>query len=70
MKAPPSIDSFAVVSGLAGVFSGFKRPVLAAARAEGIDPVDLFLALGERQIIAGQEDLIGDVAQQLKAAAR
>ncbi|GAA2612638.1 4-hydroxy-2-oxovalerate aldolase [Streptomyces tubercidicus] len=70
MKAPPSIDSIAVASGLAGVFSGFKRPVLQSARAEGVDPIDLFLALGERQVVAGQEDLIGDVARQLKAAAR
>ncbi|MFJ8547155.1 4-hydroxy-2-oxovalerate aldolase [Streptomyces sp. NPDC093586] len=70
MKAPPSIDSIAVASGLAGVFSGFKRPVLETARAEGVDPVDLFLALGKRQVVAGQEDLIGDVARQLKAATR
>lgn len=70
MKAPPSIDSIAVASGLAGVFSGFKRPVVQTARAEGVDPVDLFLALGERQVVAGQEDLIGDVARQLKAATR
>jgi 4-hydroxy 2-oxovalerate aldolase len=70
MKDPPSIDSTAVASGLAGVFSGFKRPVLEAARAEGVNTVDLLLALGERQIVAGQEDLIGDVARQLKAATR
>ncbi|MFE4832188.1 hypothetical protein [Streptomyces sp. NPDC056672] len=70
MKAPPSIDSIAVAGGLAGVFSGFKRPVLETARAEGVDPIDLFLALGERQVVAGQEDLIGDVARQLKAATR
>lgn len=70
MEAPPSIDSIAVASGLAGVFSGFKRPVLQIARAEGVDPVELFLALGERQAVAGQEDLIGDAARQLKAATR
>ncbi|MCK8679840.1 4-hydroxy-2-oxovalerate aldolase [Streptomyces lichenis] len=68
MKAPPSIDSTAVASGLAGVFSGFKRPVLEAARAGGVDPIDLFLALGERQVVAGQEDLITDVARRLKVA--
>ncbi|MEU9148531.1 4-hydroxy-2-oxovalerate aldolase [Streptomyces sp. NPDC048349] len=70
MKAPPVIDSIALVSGVAGVFSGFKQPVLETARREGVDPVDLFLALGERQVVAGQEDLIGEVARQLKAAAR
>ncbi|MFB6617690.1 4-hydroxy-2-oxovalerate aldolase [Streptomyces sp. NPDC056367] len=70
LKAPPVIDSIALVSGLAGVFSGFKQPVLETARREGVDPVDLFLALGERQVVAGQEDLIGEAARQLKAADR
>ncbi|MEU5583056.1 4-hydroxy-2-oxovalerate aldolase [Streptomyces huasconensis] len=70
MKSPPSIDSIAVAGGLAGVFSGFKRPVLEAARTEGVDAIDLFLALGERQVVAGQEDLIADVARQLKAVTR
>ncbi|MGW0315450.1 4-hydroxy-2-oxovalerate aldolase [Streptomyces flavidovirens] len=66
MKAQPVIDSVSLVSGLAGVFSGFKKPVLATARREGVDPLDLFFALGERQVVAGQEDLIADVARQLK----
>ncbi|MFI6883881.1 4-hydroxy-2-oxovalerate aldolase [Streptosporangium canum] len=66
MKAPPVIDSVSLVSGLAGVFSGFRKPVLATARREGIDPADLFFALGDRQVVAGQEDLIDDVAHQLK----
>lgn len=68
MKAPPVIDSVSLVSGLAGVFSGFKKPVLESARREGVDPVDLFFALGERQVVAGQEDLIADVARKLKEA--
>ncbi|MGW7367489.1 4-hydroxy-2-oxovalerate aldolase [Streptomyces sp. NPDC054841] len=68
MKTQPVIDSVSLVSGLAGVFSGFKKPVLATARREGVDPLDLFLALGERQVVAGQEDLIADVARQLKEA--
>ncbi|WP_175411838.1 4-hydroxy-2-oxovalerate aldolase [Streptomyces sp. TRM64462] len=68
MKVPPVIDSVSLVSGLAGVFSGFKKPVLATADREGVDPVDLFFALGERQVVAGQEDLIDDVARKLKEA--
>ncbi|GGT54968.1 4-hydroxy-2-oxovalerate aldolase [Streptomyces kurssanovii] len=68
MKAQPVIDSVSLVSGLAGVFSGFRQPVLATALCEGVDPLDLFLALGERQVVAGQEDLIADVARQLKDA--
>jgi 4-hydroxy 2-oxovalerate aldolase len=68
MKTPPVIDSVSLVSGLAGVFSGFKKPVLETARRVGVDPVDLFFALGRRQVVAGQEDLIGDVARSLKQA--
>jgi 4-hydroxy 2-oxovalerate aldolase len=66
MPAPPTIDSVSLVSGLAGVFSGFKTPVLQTARREGVDPVDVFFELGKRQVVAGQEDLILDVAQQLR----
>lgn len=33
MPRPPTIDSVSVMSGLAGVFSGFKLPVLSAAAA-------------------------------------
>ncbi|CAM5406966.1 4-hydroxy-2-oxovalerate aldolase [Streptomyces spiroverticillatus] len=65
MDTPPTIDSVSLVSGLAGVFSGFKKPVLAAARATGVDPVDLFFELGARQAVAGQEDLITEAAQHL-----
>ncbi|MCZ4120292.1 4-hydroxy-2-oxovalerate aldolase [Streptomyces sp. H39-S7] len=69
MQAPQVIDSVSLVSGLAGVFSGFKKPVLDAAHHEGVDPVDLFFALGRRHVVAGQEDLIGDIARQLKQEA-
>ncbi|MGP3990783.1 4-hydroxy-2-oxovalerate aldolase [Streptomyces sp. 3N207] len=68
MKGPPVVDSVSLVSGLAGVFSGFKKPVLDVARRAGVDPLDLFFALGERQVVAGQEDLIGHVADTLKEA--
>jgi 4-hydroxy 2-oxovalerate aldolase len=65
---PPSIEPISVVSGLAGVFSGFKHEVLAQAERAGVDPRDVFFALGERQAIAGQEDLIGTVVADLVAA--
>jgi 4-hydroxy 2-oxovalerate aldolase len=68
MPAPPSIDSVAVVSGLAGVFSGFKNRVLDISAREGVDPRDVFFELGRRQAVAGQEDLIVDVALALRGA--
>ncbi|WP_405161498.1 4-hydroxy-2-oxovalerate aldolase [Nocardia sp. NBC_01499] len=66
MSAPPFSGSLSIVSGLAGVFSGFKPRVLElAARAE-VDPRDVFFELGRRQAIAGQEDLIADVVEELR----
>ena len=55
-----------IVSGLAGVFSGFKSRVLDAARRGGVDPRDVFFELGRRQVVAGQEDLIVDVVMDLQ----
>jgi 4-hydroxy 2-oxovalerate aldolase len=66
MPAPPTIDSVAVVSGLAGVFSGFKNRVLDISEREGVDPRDVFFELGRLQAVAGQEDLIVDVALTLR----
>ncbi|WP_031487786.1 4-hydroxy-2-oxovalerate aldolase [Streptomyces bicolor] len=65
MPVPPTIDSTSLVSGLAGVFSGFKRPVLAAAESQGVHPWDIFVELGQRRAIAGQEDLIPETARTL-----
>jgi 4-hydroxy 2-oxovalerate aldolase len=68
MPAPPTIDSVSIVSGLAGVFSGFKNRVLDISAREGVDPRDVFFELGRRQAVAGQEDLIVDVALALSGA--
>ncbi|BCJ69316.1 4-hydroxy-2-oxovalerate aldolase [Polymorphospora rubra] len=68
MDTPPTIDSIGIVSGLAGVFSGFKKRVLEISKREGVDPRDVFFELGRLQAVAGQEDLIIDVAQSLRAA--
>ncbi len=67
MSAPPTIDSISLVSGLAGVFSGFKIPVLEAARRGGVDPLDVLFELGRRQVVAGQEDQIPAVVRQLQS---
>ncbi|MGW0896323.1 4-hydroxy-2-oxovalerate aldolase [Streptomyces goshikiensis] len=68
MAGPPVIDSVSLASGLAGVFSGFKPRVLAAAGAAGVDPLEVFAELGRRQVVAGQEDLIDEVVRGLKVA--
>lgn len=60
------IDSISVVSGVSGVFSAFKVHVLRAAKSFDVDPRDIFMELGERKAMAGQEDMIVDVAAELK----
>lgn len=66
ITADKGIDSISVVSGMAGVFSAFKVHVMKAAEEFGIDGRDIFMELGERKVMAGQEDIIIDVAEELK----
>ena len=61
----PSIKSTNIVSGLAGVFSGFLKPVHRIAQKYGVDPRDVFFELGRRKVVAGQEDIIIEVAMKL-----
>ena len=60
------IDSISIVSGVAGVFSAFKVHVLRAAKQFDVDPRDIFIELGRRKAMAGQEDMIIDVAAELQ----
>lgn len=61
----PSVTSLTIASGLAGVFSGFIPHVLKAAKTYGVDARDILSELGKRKIIAGQEDMIIEVARTL-----
>lgn len=65
MERVPTISSPSIVSGLAGVFSGFLKPVQRIAGDYQVDPRDVFMELGRRGVVAGQEDLILEVAQNL-----
>ena len=65
MKEIPTIKSVSIVSGMAGVFSGFMKPVARIAGEFGVDPRDVFFELGRRKIVAGQEDIILEVAKEL-----
>jgi 4-hydroxy 2-oxovalerate aldolase len=65
VKVMPSATSSSIVSGLSGVFSGFAKPVERVSREYGVDPRDVFFELGRRGIVAGQEDIIIEVARDL-----
>jgi len=68
MKEVPTIKSTSIVSGLAGVFSGFMKPVARISKEFNVDPRDVFFELGRRKIVAGQEDIIIEVARDLAKA--
>ena len=59
-------DPLSIVSGQAGVFSAFKTQVKKAAEEFGVDPRDIFRELGRRKAVAGQEDMIVEIAEQLR----
>ncbi|MDD5367636.1 MAG: 4-hydroxy-2-oxovalerate aldolase [Anaerolineaceae bacterium] len=62
LRVMPHITSVSIVSGLAGVFSGFTAPVERISKEYGVDSRDVFFELGRRKVVAGQEDLILEVA--------
>ena len=61
----PDSNGITIISGLSGVFSGFAKPVQRAAKQMGVDPRDIFVELGKRRVVGGQEDLIVEVASEL-----
>lgn len=63
-------DPLSIVSGQAGVFSAFKLPVQKAAEEFRVDARDIFYELGKRKVVAGQEDMIVEVAEGLSRFAR
>lgn len=62
---PQEISSLSLISGMSGVFSGFAPHVKKAAERFGVDPRDIFIELGRRRMVAGQEDFIVDIAMYL-----
>ena len=55
-----------VISGMTGVFSAFAPHVINAAERFGVDARDIFMELGKRKAVAGQEDMIIEVAINLQ----
>lgn len=65
MRSPQVTKPISIVSGLAGVFSGFAKHVIRVAKQYSVDPRDMFFELGKRKVVAGQEDIIVQVAIDL-----
>ena len=67
MPTLPRIRPVSIVSGLAGVFSGFAKHVERVAEEHGVDARDVFFELGRMGVVGGEEDKILEVAQRLSS---
>lgn len=65
IPAPQSLSTGSVATGLAGIFSGFLKPIIAESDRYGIDKFQLIEELGKRRPVAGQEDLVIEIAREL-----
>lgn len=65
MQCNMGLDPLSIVSGMTGVFSAFKVHVEKAAKEFNVDSRDIFIELGKRKPVGGQEDLIIEIAEKL-----
>lgn len=66
VKTIPNVTPINVLTGLHKLFSGFEKPIIKASKLYGLQYSALIFELGNRKLIAGQEDLILEVAQNMK----
>lgn len=65
IPGPQTLSTGSVATGLAGIFSGFLKPIIAESNRYGIDKFQLIEELGRRHPVAGQEDLVIEIAKEL-----
>ncbi len=67
LPRPQEISGSSLIMGYAGVYSSFLLHTEKAAKQFGVDERDILVELGRRKTVGGQEDLIYEVAQGLRA---
>jgi 4-hydroxy 2-oxovalerate aldolase len=67
LPAPQEITRDSIIAGYTGIYSSILLHVRRAAQHFQLDSRDIFLELGKRKAVGGQEDLIMDVAAELAA---
>jgi len=66
VKTAPITAPINVLTGLHKLFSAFEKPIIKASKLYGIEYSSLIFELGNRKLVGGQEDLIMEIAQNLK----
>lgn len=61
----PVSNSLTIATGRAGLFSGYLKPIQRIAKEFKVSPFELINELGKRKVVAGQEDMILEVAKFL-----
>lgn len=69
MPFPIRIDRDSLTIGVAGCYSTFLVHAQHASERFGVDTREILIEAGKRQLVAGQEDMLIDIAYQLSQAA-
>ena len=66
MDQPVRVDRDSLILGYAGVYSSFLLHAKRAGMKHKVSPRDILIELGKRNTVGGQEDMIEDVALELR----
>jgi len=66
IPSAPIVSPINILTGLSKLFSGFEKPIMKISRLYNLEYSSLIFELGNRKLVAGQEDLIIEIAEKLK----